>query len=312
MEPPTIVVDRQYDMSVRDATALIAGPPDEPACTTAVRCLTFASFVEGDSMRVVVVGASSGLGRSLAVGLASRGAQVAVLARRRERLDGVVAEIGAGAWAFECDVTDEASCRTAIADAAAALGGIDGFVYCPGVGPLRRLVDTDAATWHRVFDTNVTGAALTTAAALEHLVASGGTAAYLSSVSASLTPPWPGLGAYAVSKAALDKLVEAWRVEHPVVGFTRVVVGDCAGGEGESATEFPTGWDGELMGELAGEWFTRGLLSGGLMAVEELVAVVDTVLRCGVSIPTVTVEPRRVGAAPITLPTVDAGQPAAS
>ena len=46
-----------------------------------------------------------------------------------------------------------------------------------------------------------------------------------------------------MSKAALDKLVEAWRAEHPAVGFTRLVVGDCAGGEGPSMTEFTTGWD---------------------------------------------------------------------
>ena len=78
---------------------------------------------------------------------------------------------------------------------------------------------------------------------IPHLAESQGAAAYLSSVSASLTPPWPGLGSYAVSKAALDKLVEAWRAEHPQIGFTRVVVGDCAGGEGESLTEFANGWD---------------------------------------------------------------------
>ena len=88
-------------------------------------------------------------------------------------------------------------------------------MYTPAIGPLARLVDTDADTWRRVFDTNVTGAAIVTAAALPHLQATGGRAVYLSSVSASQTPPWPGLGAYAVSKAALDKLVEAWRVEHP-------------------------------------------------------------------------------------------------
>src|SRR4029077_4692819 len=114
--------------------------------------------------------------------------------------------------------------------AAADLGGIDALVYTPGIGPLARLTDTDIDTWRRVFDTNVTGAALVTTAALPHLTAAAGTAVYLSSVSASLTPPWLGLGAYAVSKAALDKLVEAWRVEHPDVGFTRCVVGDCAGG----------------------------------------------------------------------------------
>ena len=42
------------------------------------------------------------------------------------------------------------------------LGGIDALVYAPGIGPLARLADTDAATWRRVFDTNVTGAALVT------------------------------------------------------------------------------------------------------------------------------------------------------
>jgi NAD(P)-dependent dehydrogenase (short-subunit alcohol dehydrogenase family) len=262
-------------------------------------------------MRVVVVGASSGLGRSLAIGLADRGAEVAVLARRRERLEGLVAEIGAGAHAFACDVTDEASCRAAVAGAAEALGGIDGLVYCPGVGPLRRLVDTDAATWRHVFDTNVTGAAITTAAAVGHLTASGGTAAYLSSVSSSLTPPWPGLGAYAVSKAALDKLVDAWRGEHPAVGFTRVTVGDCAGGEGDSATEFPAAWDMGLAAELAGEWFSRGYLSGALMDVGELVAVVDAVLRSSASIPTVTVAPRRSPELTVELPTADAGGRAA-
>ena len=65
-------------------------------------------------------------------------------------------------------------------------------------------------------------------------------------MSASLTPPWPGLGSYAVSKAALDKLVDAWRGEHPELGFTRLVVGECAGGEGDSMTEFASGWDAEL------------------------------------------------------------------
>ena len=71
-------------------------------------------------------------------------------------------EAGAGTLAIECDVTDEASCRSAIEEAAAGLGGIDALVYTPGIGPLSRLVDTDAETWRRVFDTNVTGAALVT------------------------------------------------------------------------------------------------------------------------------------------------------
>src|SRR3954451_15705947 len=165
-------------------------------------------------MRTVVIGASSGLGRCIGIGLAQRGAHVALLARRRARLEDAAKEAGPGTLAIECDVTDEKFCRAAIADAAAGLGGIDALVYTPAIGPLARLVDTDAATWRRVFETNVIGATLVTTAVLPHLVATKGTAMYLSSTSASLTDPLPGLGAYAVSKAALDKLVEAWRGEH--------------------------------------------------------------------------------------------------
>jgi len=245
-------------------------------------------------MRAVVVGASSGLGRCIGVGLAQRDAHVALLARRHDRLVDAAEEAGPGTLAIACDVTEESSCRAAIDEAAQALGGIDALVYATGIGPLARLADLDATTWRRAFDTNVTGAALVTAAALPHLTASGGAAAYLSSVSASLTPPWPGLAAYVVSKAALDKLVEAWRVEYPAVGFTRVTVGDCAGGEGASMTEFSAGWDQALAAELFPTWLARNLVSGALIDVEEVVRVVDTVLRCGASasIPSVTITPR--------------------
>lgn len=245
-------------------------------------------------MRTVVVGASSGLGRCIGIGLAKRGGQVALMARRRDNLEAAAAEAGGGTVAIECDVTNPKSCYDAIEDAAAALGGIDAVVYTPAFGPLLRLADTDADTWRRVFDTNVTGAALFTAAALPHLEASSGTAIYLSSVSASLTSPWPGLGAYAVSKAALDKLVEAWRAEHPHVGFTRLVVGDCAGGEGDGMTQFTQTWDQDLAGELVTTWIDRALIAGAFIDVDHLASVVDGIIRGGASItmPSVTVTPR--------------------
>jgi NAD(P)-dependent dehydrogenase (short-subunit alcohol dehydrogenase family) len=245
-------------------------------------------------VRTVVIGASSGLGRCIGIGLAQRGEPVALLARRRDRLAAAAEEAGPGTLVIECDVTDAASCRSSIAKAAAELGGIDALVYAPGIGPLARMVDTDAETWQRVFATNVTGAALVTAAAVPHLTESAGTAMYLSSVSASLTPPWPGLGAYAVSKAALDKMVEAWRIEHPGIGFTRLVVGDCAGGEGDSVTGFANGWDPELAGEMGTIWIARQYLSGALIDVNHLVGVVDGVLRGGasLSVPSITVAPR--------------------
>ncbi|HET9610886.1 MAG TPA: SDR family NAD(P)-dependent oxidoreductase, partial [Acidimicrobiales bacterium] len=70
----------------------------------------------------MVVGASSGLGRCIGVGLAQRGAQVALLARRRGRLDDAAKQAGPDALVVECDVTDPASCRSAVAEAAEGLG----------------------------------------------------------------------------------------------------------------------------------------------------------------------------------------------
>lgn len=246
-------------------------------------------------MRTVVVGASSGLGRCIGIGLVQRGVQVALLARRLKRLEAAAQEAGPGTLAIECDVTDAASCGSAINAAADGLGGIDSLVYTPAIGPLTNLVDTDAETWRGVFDTNVIGAALVTAAALPHLTASSGVAVYLSSVTASHTPPWPGLGAYAVSKAALDKLVEAWRGEHPSVGFTRLVVGDCAGGLGDSMTEFANDWDPERAMEFGQQWVAKSLLAGSLIDVEDLVTLVDSLLKSGgsLSVPSVTVAPRK-------------------
>lgn len=233
--------------------------------------------------RTVVVGASSGLGRCIGVGLARRGDRVALLARRRERIEAAAREAGDGAIAVECDVTDEAACRAAVREAADALGGIDNLVYTPAVGPLVRMVDTDALTWRRIFDTNVVGASLVTAAAMPYLTASGdkaaGKAVYLSSDAGTFGPPWPGLGAYGVSKAALERLVEAWRAEHPDIGFTTLIVGECPGGEGDAATGMNAGWDMDLAMKAVPLWASRGCMPGKLMPVEDLIEVVHTVLR---------------------------------
>lgn len=248
-------------------------------------------------MRVVVVGASSGLGRSIGVGLAQAGENVALLARREDRLVDATKEAGNGALAIRCDVTDQASCTDAIAAAAAGLGGIDAVVYSTGVGHIGRIEELTVDTWHHSFDTNVIGASLVTAAALPHLKESHGMVAYLSSISASQTAPWPGMGAYMVSKVAMEKLVDVWRSEHPTIGFTKIFVGDCAGGEGDSTTEFINNWDNDLMTEFGTIWYEKGYITGTLMPVEELISLVHTVLKIdnSTSIPFVMATPRPAG-----------------
>ncbi|WP_436790190.1 SDR family oxidoreductase [Yinghuangia sp. YIM S10712] len=245
-------------------------------------------------MRVIVVGASSGIGRSIALGLAAQGAHVALLARRLDRLKAAAEEAGEHAFPAACDVTDPDSCRTAVADAANALGGVDGLVFATAAWAVAPVEGTDADVWGRMFATNVTGASLVTAAALPHLAASGGAAVYLSSISASLGPPWAYLGAYVTSKAALDKLVEVWRIEHPEVGFTRLTIGDCLGGEGDSATGIADNADPEVFGRAITEWARLGYVTGNFVDVAHIVDAVSSVLRFGrtSSIPSMTVIPR--------------------
>lgn len=245
--------------------------------------------------RVVVVGASTGLGRSIALGLAGRGAKVALLARSEGLLNEAAAEAGPDALAITCDVTNVDSCRQAIDAAAAGLGGIDAVIVAAGIGTLSRIEDVTPEIWMNVFATNVIGASSVTAAALPHLRTSNGMALYLSSMSASLTSPWPGLASYTVTKAALDKLVEAWRAEHSEIGFTRLIVGECSGGEGDAMSRFTASWNPDLAGELFPLWAARGLLTDKLMDVDHFVDVVEGLLRCGssASIPTVAVTPRR-------------------
>ena len=245
-------------------------------------------------MRTIVVGASSGLGRCIGIDRGRRGDRVALLARRADLLATAAKEAGDDAVAVTCDVTDETSCRQAVGQAVAALGGLDAVVYATGVGTLQRIEDVDAAGWQRAFATNVIGASLVTAAAMPHLEETTGVMAYLSTVQGQLTPPWPGLGAYAVSKAALNKLIEVWRAEHPRVGFTRITVGECGGGEGDGVSQFANGWDGDLAGELMPIWIERHYMTGLLVELGEILRTVDGVLSLGAtaSIPEVTVMPR--------------------
>jgi NAD(P)-dependent dehydrogenase (short-subunit alcohol dehydrogenase family) len=245
--------------------------------------------------RIVVVGASSGLGRCMATHLGKNGAQVALMARRHDRLVDAAKEAGNGALAIACDVTDADSVAAAFKEAVDGLGGIDTVIYSTGIGDLAKLTKLDADTLNRTFATNVTGAHLVTQAALPHLKESKGNQIYLSSVIGSVTDPWPGLAAYSVTKAALERLIEAWRIEHPDVGLTRLTVGDCAGGEGVNQTEFNAHWDMTDIGELATIWINRNYIAGVQFDVVELLRTVDMLVGLGASanIPTIVIQPRQ-------------------
>src|SRR3954464_3161977 len=197
--------------------------------------------MELEGARVLVVGASSGIGREVAVQLAAAGGRVVVAARREDRLAELIVELaergGRGAASAVCDVRDPAQCDAVVTSAVEHLGGLAAVVYATAVDPLVRLVDTDLERWRQVYETNVFGASLVTRAALAPLTASGGRMVYISAT--SVGRPLPGMGAYETSKAALDELVRAWRGEHPEIGFCNVAVGNTLGTEGAHAGHPP-------------------------------------------------------------------------
>jgi NAD(P)-dependent dehydrogenase (short-subunit alcohol dehydrogenase family) len=206
--------------------------------------------------RILVIGGSSGVGREVGL-LASRaGARVAFAARRRELLDTAVAQAGNGAIAVRCDVT-ASDCAKVVDEAAAALGGIDALVYATGMSPLVMLESARTEEWRQVLDVNLIGASQVTAAALPHLRQCEGRAVYVSSY--AVRQSLPGLGLYRVSKVALDALIECWRMEHPDVDFTRIIVGNTSG------TEFANAWGGEAITTAMQVWVSRNLFPAATM-----------------------------------------------
>ncbi len=203
-----------------------------------------------ESRRLLVVGASSGIGRATVEVATDAGWKVAAVARRKALLDELAEETGA--TPVVADVTNESACRVLVEEAVAELGGLDAVVYAAGVVPLRPLAAADADLWRATLDTNLVGAAQVTAAALPHLEKVNGKVVFLSSD--SVGEPFPGLVPYAASKAALEETARGWRAEHPAVSFTVAVVGPTLTGMADA-------WDPEEATAAFARWKAEGYLN---------------------------------------------------
>ena len=161
----------------------------------------------------LVTGASSGIGRATALALAGAGARVAAVARRADRLQSLVSDIGRdSAVAVEADVTDEAAIKRAVADVHARWGRLDVLVNNAGVMLLGPIENADTEDWRRMMDTNVLGLMYATHAALPILRAQGsGDVVNISSTAGRTARA--GVGAYNASKWAVNAFSEALRQE---------------------------------------------------------------------------------------------------
>lgn len=126
-----------------------------------------------DGTVALVTGASSGIGEATALDLAQHGAAVALVARRRDRLEALASRIGdAGgrALVLEADVADEAAVQAAVAATVDELGRLDTVVANAGVMLLGPIEAAPTDEWRRMVELNVLGLMYTAQAALPHLV----------------------------------------------------------------------------------------------------------------------------------------------
>jgi NAD(P)-dependent dehydrogenase (short-subunit alcohol dehydrogenase family) len=178
---------------------------------------------------VVVTGAGRGLGRALALGLAEQGARIAVLTRRHEQAQAVVAEIdelpGAPrALAVEADVADEAAVIQATTDIDNAWGRIDALINnAAWIPPRQHILNVQASLLERVLRSNVIGNFLMTKHVAPIMIREGGgRIIYLSSTLGVQANP--GLAPYGASKAAINILANVAHQELASSGIRTVAL----------------------------------------------------------------------------------------
>src|SRR5438067_4077407 len=199
-----------------------------------------------DGLRALVTGGTSGIGAAIVERLRSEGAAVVLTGRDEGRGRELAARTGA---AFvRADARDSAAVRASVEAAVAGLGGLDALVANAGVLHDALLSETTDEAWDAVLETNLVGYMLYAVACLPHLRAAGGGSITMISSDAGV---WgeTAIGAYSVSKRAVNMLVQALAVEAGPHGIrvNAICPGDTAPGmatrvDGRDEGGDPAGW----------------------------------------------------------------------
>ena len=166
----------------------------------------------------LVTGASSGIGRATALTLAAEGASIAAVARRRDRLDELVAEIGPKAVAIEADITAQDAGAEVVAAAVAAFGRLDTVINNAGMMLLGPIDGAPTEEWRQMLEVNLWGLLQVTHAAIPHLLEAAQTSARrvadlvnVSSVAGRVARE--GSGVYNLTKWGVGAFSESLRQE---------------------------------------------------------------------------------------------------
>jgi NAD(P)-dependent dehydrogenase (short-subunit alcohol dehydrogenase family) len=204
-----------------------------------------------DGKVAIVTGASSGLGVAFAIGLAEAGADVAICARRVDRLQETKAKVeatGRRCVAIEADVADPDACTKVVTETVSTLGRVDILINNAGVGTAVPATREQPDEFRRVIDINLNGSYFM-AQACGRAMKEGGSIVNIGSVLGSTTAGLPQ-AAYAASKAAIigltRDLAQQW------TGRKGIRVNALAPGffESEMTEQYPEGYLDLMMGRV--------------------------------------------------------------
>jgi NAD(P)-dependent dehydrogenase (short-subunit alcohol dehydrogenase family) len=171
----------------------------------------------------IVTGASSGIGRATAEAFAAAGARVVLVARRAAELETLAEEIARAGG--ECivhpgDVRSEDTARGAVEAAQRAFGRLDiAFNNAGGLGEMGAVTDISPDGWREALDVNLTSAFFSARHQIPAMLASGGGSLIFTSTFVGYTAGFPGMSAYAASKAGVIGLVRNLAVEYGARGL---------------------------------------------------------------------------------------------
>lgn len=161
---------------------------------------------------VVITGASQGIGAATARVFADAGARVVLLARSAGQIEALATDIGRGALAIPCDVSNAGMVQTALGRVAVECGGLDVLIGNAGViDPIARIADARVEEWSRAIDINLKGVFYGMQAAIPLMRARGGTIITVSSGAAH--NPLEGWSAYCAAKAGAAMLTRSAHLE---------------------------------------------------------------------------------------------------
>lgn len=174
--------------------------------------------VDLSGRRVFVTGASSGIGAATCHSIVGCGGSVAMLARRKERLDALREELGERAVGICGDVTDVEALEAAIGEAARLLGGLDGVIAVAGKSMAGSIATGTPQRWRELLDLNLIGPLASVRFAIDHFSVSGRRDVVLVGSTGAITA-MPGVGIYGASKRGLRAAFDALRLELAPTGI---------------------------------------------------------------------------------------------